>query len=168
MLRVTRAHARIFLPLFVTIAMCAGPAAAADPPHFDCGKGLGVLFCPLKIPAFIIEGQVFLAAEFMERGERIAYPTLDSINFFGQLISETTDRIIITEGLIVNVTEDLLPGVVLTRTIERAVGSVTGNANSVRVGTSATQDLLTQTRPRPEHPAVLDYGKAVTEQSQKK
>ena len=153
--------------LLLASLVAVAPARAADPPVFDCGKGLGQLFCPLKVPGFIVQGQVFLVSEFMERGERIAYPTLDGINFFGQLISETTDRIIITEGLIVNVTEDLLPGVVLTRTIERAVGSVTGNANSVRVGTSATQDLLTQTRPRPEHPAVLDYGKAVSQQQQK-
>ena len=162
-----RAFARVFLSL-VIVAMCAAPAAAADPPHFDCGNGWKALFCPLKVPGFIVEGQVFLASEFMERGERIAYPTLEGINFFGQLISETTDRIIITEGLIVNVTEDLLPGVVVARTIERAVGSVTGNANTVGVRTSATGDLLTQTRPRPERPAVLDYGKAVTEQAQQK
>lgn len=156
------------MALLLASSVAATPASAADPPHFDCGKGLGVLLCPLKVPAFIVEGQVFLAAEFLERGERIAYPTLDGINFFGQLIEETADRILITEGLVVDVAEDLLPGVVLSRSLERVVISVTGNAGNVRVRTSATEDLLRETRPRPVRPAVLDYGKAVTEQADKK
>lgn len=163
----TGAHIEVLLPLFVVIAMGAGPAAAADPPRIDCGKGFEALFCPLKVPGFIVEGRVFLAAEFMERGERIAYATLDGINFYGQLVQETADRILITEGLIVDVAEDLLPGVVLSRTVDRAVASVTGDGGNVRIRTSATEDLLKETRPRAERPAVLDYGKTVTEQSQK-
>jgi len=149
--------------------LLATPAMAADPPHFDCGKGLAVLFCPLKVPAFIVEGQVFLASEFLERGERIAYPTLDGINFYGELVGEMADRVVVTEGLIVDVAEDLLPGPILLRALDRAL---TDNGNSGGTGiaarSSATEDILQETRPRASRPAVLDYGKVIAEQSRKK
>jgi len=154
--------------LLLVSLVAATPASAADPPHFDCGKGLAVVFCPLKVPAFIVEGQVFLASEFLERGERIAYPTLDGINFFGELVGEMADRVVVTEGLIVDVAEDLLPGPILLRALDRAL---TDNGNSAAVGiaarSSATEDILKETRPRTTRPAVLDYGQAITKQSNK-
>jgi hypothetical protein len=123
----------------------------------------------LKVPGFIVQGQVFLASEFLERGERIAYATLDGINFYGQLVGETADRIVVTEGLIVDVAEDLLPGPILLRALDRAL---TDDGNSGGTGiparSSATEDILKETRPRASRPAVLDYGKAITEATQKK
>jgi len=164
----TQARMAVLLSLFVIMAMCVGPALAADPPRIDCGKGIGVLFCPLKVPGFIVEGRVFLASEFLERGERIAYATLDGINFYGQLVGEMADRVVVTEGLIVDVAEDLLPGPILLRAFDRAL---TDNGNSGGTGiparNSATEDILQETRPRAERPPVLDYGRAVTAQSQK-
>jgi len=152
----------------LTAVLLATPATAADPPRIDCGKGIEALFCPLKIPAFIVEGRVFLASEFLERGERIAYATLDGINFYGQLVGEMADRVVVTEGLIVDVAEDLLPGPILLRGLDRAL---TDNGNSGGVGIparpSATEDILQETRPRADRPPVLDYGRAVTAQSQK-
>lgn len=158
----------IFLAL-VASGICAGAASAADPPRIDCGKGLEALFCPLKVPGFIVEGRVFLAAEFMERGERIAYATLDGINFYGQLVGEMADRIVVTEGLVVDVAEDLLPGPILLRALDRALtDNGNGGGGGIQARSTATEDILKETRPRADRPAVLDYGKVITEQMQKK
>jgi len=153
----------------LAVVLLATPATAADPPRIDCGKGLEALFCPLKVPAFIVQGQVFLASEFLERGERIAYPTLDGINFFGQLVGEMADRVVVTEGLIVDVAEDLLPGPILLRALDRAL-SDNGNSGGTGIAarSSATEDILQETRPRASRPAVLDYGKVIAEQSREK
>jgi hypothetical protein len=166
----TRAPAHGLVAFFILMALCAGPAAAADPPHLDCGKGLEAVFCPLKVPGFIVEGRVFLASEFMERGERIAYATLDGINFYGQLVGEMADRVVLTEGLIVDVAEDLLPGAVLVRALERSLASNGDNGGGIQVRNSATEDLLEETRPRASRPPLLDYGEAITKatQTQKK
>jgi len=51
---------------------------------------------------------------------------LEGINFYGQLVGEMGDRIVTTEALVVDVAEDLLPGVILARTVERAVANSTG------------------------------------------
>jgi len=168
MARRTRAHFSGVAAFLLASGLFVTSASAADPPRINCGKGLEILLCPLKVPAFIVEGQVFLASEFLERGERIAYPTLDGINFFGQLVGEMADRVVVTEGLIVDVAEDLLPGPILLRALDRALTD-DGNSggNGIQARSSATEDILQETRPRASRPPVLDYGKAVTKQASK-
>lgn len=159
----TEPHPRGALAFLLTSALMATPAIAADQPKIDCGKGLEALFCPLKVPALIVEGRIFLAAEMMERMERVAYPMLDGINFYGQLVGEMADRVILTEGLIVDVAEDLIPGVILARTLERAVDNASGGSGDSIGGPTTDIDslLVRQTPSRAKRPAVLDYGEAV-------
>ena len=100
------------------------PAAHAGP-SFDCGHGVDVLFCPLRVPAFVIQARLDFAEAVMNHGESVALGILDSTNFYGQLVGEMADRVVTTEALIVDVAEDLLPGVILARTVERAVENKT-------------------------------------------
>jgi hypothetical protein len=169
MVRLTRVHTVVVVALVAALAIWASPAGAADPPHLDCGKGWEALFCPLRVPGFIVEGRVFLASEFMERGERVAYATLEGINFYGQLVGDFGDRIILTEGLVVDVAEDIVPGVILARSLERAIAHATDSGDLGIGGPTTDIDSLI-VRQSPTHaarPALIDYGKAVTEATHK-
>ncbi len=109
--------------ILLTAALGA-PRGARAGPKFDCGKGVEVIFCPLRIPAFVIQARLDFAEAVMDHGENVAFGILDGINFYGELVNEMADRITTTEALIVDVAEDLLPGVILARTLERGVANL--------------------------------------------
>ena len=112
--------------VFLLLVVMGWPPVAQAGPKFDCGKGVEVVFCPLRIPAFAIQAHLDFAEAVMNHGETVALGMLEGINFYGQLVGEMGDRIVTTEALVVDVAEDLLPGVILARTVERAVANSTG------------------------------------------
>ncbi len=155
----------VSLGALLLTAMAATPVRA-EPPKLDCGHGFEVLFCPLKIPAFVVEARYDLVFDFMDHGERIAYAVLDGINFFGEQIGVMADRIDTTEALIVDVAEDLLPGVILARTVQRLVENVTAPGTDEllpRAILDANSLILKQqSLKRPVRPNLLDYGARVS------
>jgi len=106
-------------------SVVVGPQDARAGPKFDCGRGVEVVFCPLRIPAFVIQARLDFAEAVMNHGETVALGMLEGFNFYGQLVGEMGDRIVTTEALIVDVAEDLLPGVILARSVERTVAGIT-------------------------------------------
>jgi len=119
--RVSVVAASLFLGVVVELRV----AQAESKFDFNCGKGAELLFCPLRVPAFIVEGRIALIEQAMNHGETVALGMLEGFNFYGQLVGEMADRIVTTQALIVDVAEDLLPGVILARTLERAVANKT-------------------------------------------
>jgi len=116
---VSAAVASIFL------VVMGWPNVVQAGPKLDCGHGVEVIFCPLRIPAFVIQAHLDFAETVMNHGETVALGMLEGFNFYGQLVGEMGDRIVTTEALIVDVAEDLLPGVILARSVERAVANST-------------------------------------------
>jgi len=110
----------------IFMVVMGGPQTARAGPKFDCGHGVGVIFCPLRIPAFVIQARLDFAEAVMNHNETLALGMLEGANFYGQLVGEMADRIATTEALIVDVAEDLLPGVILARSLQQTVNNLTG------------------------------------------
>jgi len=116
---VSTAAASIFL------VVMGWPNAVQAGPKLDCGHGVEVIFCPLRIPSFVIQAHLDFAEAVMNHGETVALGILEGGNFYGQLIGEMGDRIVTTEALIVDVAEDLIPGVILARSVGKGIVNLT-------------------------------------------
>lgn len=152
----------VVVALGLLMAAVRAPQAAWAGPKFDCGHGAEVIFCPLRIPAFVIQARLDFAEAVMNHGETVALGMLEGFNFYGQLVGEMADRITVTEALIVDVAEDLIPGVILARTLERGVANLTdrgGDDLLPRAILDADSVVIRQqARPRAKAPVLLDRG----------
>ncbi len=113
----------------ILLVVMGWPRAARAGPKFDCGHGVGVIFCPLRIPAFVIQARLDFAEAVMNHGETVALGMLEGVNFYGQLIGEMGDRIVTTEALVVDVAEDLIPGVIVARAVGKGIVNLTAHGN---------------------------------------
>jgi len=145
------------------IAWGGGVQPAWGESRLDCGRGVEVVFCPLRIPAMVIQAHLDFARAVMDHGETVALGVLEGVNYYGQLISQMADRITVTEALIVDVAEDLLPGVILARTLERGVANLTDRGGDDLLPRAILDSnaviIRQQALKRPSRPVLLDRGR---------